>query len=78
MTLQALKRKIEKAGHETRETRIRTKDGIEKEAFFVIHDYDGLYPSSEALNTCDYAIFTAKKAGFHAEPRGYKTATLIY
>ena len=78
MTIQTLKKKIEAAGYETKETNIINKEGIIKKGFFVIHDYEGLYPDENALQGHQYAFTLARKAGFFAEARGNKTATLIY
>ena len=78
MTIQALKRKIEKEGFETRETFYTDKNGNVRKAFFVIHDYDGLYPDKKAYEIHDHSASIARKAGFHAEQRGHYVSTIIY
>lgn len=47
-------------------------------AIRVSHDYEGLYPTTQALNTSASVISIAKKCGCDAEARGCYTATYIY
>ena len=47
-------------------------------AVMVHHDYDGLYPTSDALKIHSAVMQTAEKLHLKAEGRGYYTATLVY
>ena len=52
--------------------------GHDAPGIMVYHDYDGPYPSRDALNSCDIATAYATRHGYSAEQRGHYTATLIY
>ena len=77
MKLNTLKNKLEKRGL-TCEFITLIFNNKEIAGIKVDHNYNGLYPSKTALEQCNIALYEAYKNGFHAEPRGYKTATYIY
>lgn len=47
-------------------------------AVVVHHDYDGIYPTFDALNVHRAVLKIADKLGLKAEARGCYTATMIY
>lgn len=49
-----------------------------RRGIMVLHDYFGLYPTKDALNRCQAAQLIASRYKCKSEPRGHKTATLIY
>lgn len=55
-----------------------SSDGTPRAGIMVKHDYSGLYPTPDALTKCAQAQEIAEKLGLASEPRGHKTATLIY
>ena len=77
MELNKLKNKLEKRGL-TCEFITLVYNNKEIAGIRVDHNYNGLYPSKIALEQCNIAICEAYKNGFHAEQRGYYTATYIY
>ena len=50
----------------------------DRDAIRIVHDYNGPYPTKEAIDTHWKARDIANKAGYIADPRGYYTATYIY
>lgn len=50
----------------------------DRDAIRIAHDYEGPYPTQEAVETHWTARSIAGKAGYRADPRGYYTATYIY
>lgn len=44
----------------------------------VAHDYEGIYPASEAIRTHQAVAKIAISAGYRAEARGCYTGTLIF
>lgn len=80
MSINALYNGLRKKGLDARMITVHNVNGSGHDApgIMVYHDYDGLYPTREALNACSAAEAYAARHGFHAEDRGYYTATLIY
>lgn len=52
--------------------------GHDAPGIMVYHNYDGPYPSRDALHACDIAEAYARRHGYNSEQRGHYTATLIY
>ena len=52
--------------------------GTDTTGVMVFHDYNGLYPDKNALEKHNAVMNIARRAGLHAEQRGYYNATLIY
>lgn len=77
MKLNTLKNKLENKGLSC-EFITLVCNGIKTPGIKVDHNYEGLYPSKKALEQCNIAFYEAYKNGFHAEQRGYYTATYIY
>lgn len=55
---------------------VRLTDG--GTGLMVKHDYYGAIPTRDALEKSEAARSIAEQHGLKSEPRGYKTATLIY
>ena len=80
MSINTLCNGLRKKGLDARIVTVHNYNGSGHDApgIMVYHDYDGLYPSRDALHACDIAEAYATRNGYNAEHRGHYTATLIY
>ena len=80
MTIANLLRSLQRAGLDARPTTVyNASDGrYTTPAIMVYHDYNGPYPTREAMNQHEEATARATRNGYHAEQRGHYTATLIF
>lgn len=78
MKIETLEKKMKKAGFETKLTDYINKDGLQIKALFIIHNYDGLYPTKAVFSKHDEITKLAKRNGFYSEERGHYSSTLIY
>lgn len=80
MSIAALYNKLMKQGYNVERITVYNVNGSGKDAEGIIarHDYSGLYPTRDALETHAAISNIARRAGFAADKRGHYTATLIY
>lgn len=78
MNIVTLYNKLLKNGYEAKKVNLLSKDGKERLGIMVKHDYNGPYPTKDALDIHTAVASIARRAGFNADKRGYCTATLIY
>lgn len=78
MKMTTLYNKLLKSGYEAEKINLWSNDGNARPGIMVKHDYCGLYPTKNALETHAAVVNIARRAGFNAEKRGYCTGTLIY
>lgn len=80
MSITTLYNKLAKQGYNVERITIYNVNGSGKDAAGIIarHDYNGLYPTRDALETHAAISNIARRAGFTANNRGHYTATLIY
>lgn len=78
MKIATLYNKLLKSGYEAENVNIWSDDGKSRPGIMVKHGYEGLYPTKNALDIHAAVVNIARRAGYHAEKRGYCTGTLIY
>lgn len=80
MSITALYNKLMKQGYDVKRITVYNVNGSGKDADGIIarHDYSGLYPTRDALETHTAISNIARRGGFTANNRGHYTATLIY
>lgn len=78
MNIATLYNNLRKNGYTAESVNLWSDDGNARPGIMVKHDYFGLYPTQNALETHVAVVNIARRAGFNAEKRGYCTGTLIY
>lgn len=78
MSIATLYNKLRKSGYDAESVNLWSDDGNARPGIMVKHDYCGLYPTQNVLETHAAVVNIARRAGFNAEKRGYCTATLIF
>lgn len=80
MSITTLYNKLTKQGYDVERITVYNVNGNGKDVDGILarHDYSGLYPTREALETHAAIANIARRAGFTVGKRGHYTATLIY
>lgn len=80
MSITALYNKLMKQGYDVKRITVYNVNGSGKDVDGIMarHDYSGLYPTRDALETHTAISNIARRGGFTANNRGHYTATLIY
>ena len=80
MSINTICNNLRKRGLDAQVITVHNHNGSGHDApwIMVYHDYDGPYPSRDALQASDIATAYATRHGYSAEQRGHYTATLIY
>lgn len=74
MNINTIIKKLTAAGLKYKEVQLYNP---EKRGIMVYHDYNGPYPTKEAMDSHKAVTAIANKYKVYSEPRGYYTATLI-